>query len=282
MNTIIRIIYKYYIAFVHSTKLFFRSFMILSLRDWIRFWLPGPYTGKDISFGPLHYVFRSKHLSDRIVDLYMITTCVKDKQYNPPTFEIHPNDTVIDIGGHIGSFSLYAAYKASTGRVFVYEPAPENFAYLQKNIQLNHASHITAEKSAVAAEKGTRTFFSNNLNSAESSMHTTSNHGQQITVPSITLTDIFEEHNISTCNFLKLDCEGAEYEILFTTPRSYLRRINKIAMECHNPSYFNISDPRYTQETMQTFLRNNGFIVKEIKENAMHSLLFAWHDTSSN
>ena len=45
--------------------------------------------------------------------------------------------------------------------------------------------------------------------------------------------NIFEENNISHCNFLKLDCEGAEYEILCNLPTKYFKKIDKIVMECH-------------------------------------------------
>lgn len=229
----------------------------------------------------LHYAIHSRHLSERIADLYMIMTCVRDRQYNPPSFEIKPHDTIVEIGGHIGSFSVYAAGKASQGRMLVYEPDPENFTYLQKNINLNKLSNITPKKMAVAVEKGTRMFFPSTVNTAESSMYKSKKRNQGIQVPTTTLSQIFEEHTITFCDFLKLDCEGAEYEILFNTPVLYLNRIGKIAMECHNPSYFNISNPQYNTGAMKKFLRSNGFTVTEVKENAMHSLLFALRNTSN-
>lgn len=271
-----RLSYKYTIAVTNSLVLFFRSFVFLPFRTWLRFWIPGAYADGEIKIDSLRYALHNRHLSERIADLYMIMTCVKDKQYNPSSFEIRPRDTIVEIGGHIGSFSVYAARKAPQGRVVVYEPDPGNFAYLQKNVHLNKLSNVTAKKMAVATKKGMRMFFPSTVNTAESSMYATK--GQSIQVPTTTLSHIFEEHAVVSCDFLKLDCEGAEYEILFGTPVSCLDKIQKIAMECHNPSYFNIADPRYTQESMKTFLSSNGFAVTEIKENAMHSLIFARRD----
>ena len=276
IQKIIRLLYKHSIAVINSLILFFRSFLFLPFRTWLRFWIPGAYTDREIRIGSLRYSIHNHHLSERIVDLYMIMTCARDKQYNPSSFEIKPHDTVVEIGGHIGSFSVYAAREASRGRVLVYEPDPENFTYLQKNIDLNKLSNITAEKMAVAAEKGTRMFFPSTMNTAESSMYAIKRQKRDIQVSTTTLSHIFEEHAITSCDFLKLDCEGAEYEILFGTPASYLKKIQKIAMECHNPSYFNMSDPQYNRESMKKFLQSNGFVVTEVKENAMHSLLFAW------
>lgn len=277
-----RLCYKYTIAVTNSLVLFFRSFVFLPFRTWLRFWIPGAYTDGEMRIDSLYYAIHSRHLSERIADLYMIMTCVKDKQYNPPSFEIKPYDTIVEVGGHIGSFSVYAARKAPQGRVVVYEPDPGNFTYLQKNIHLNKLSNITAKKIAVAAKNETRIFFPSTVNTAESSMYAVKGRGQGIQVPTTTLSHMFEEHAIGSCDFLKLDCEGAEYEILFGTPASCLKKIQKIAMECHNPSYFNIADPHYTQEDMKTFLCNNGFVVTEVKENAMHSLLFARRNTQES
>lgn len=273
MKREIRLLYKYRVAVTNSLALFFRSFTFLPFKTWLRFWMPGTYNNNEITICSLCFAMHNRHLSERIADLYMIMTCVKDAQYNPPSFEIKSRDTIIDIGGHIGSFSIYAAGKASKGRVFVYEPDPGNFTYLQKNIHLNKLSNIITKKMAVAGEKGTRMFFPSTVNTAESSMYATKR--ESIQVPTTTLSHIFEEYALVSCDFLKLDCEGAEYEILFNTPSQYFKKIEKIAMECHNPSYFTIADPAYTISGMIRFLQQRGFAVVEVKENAMHSLLFA-------
>ena len=50
---------------------------------------------------------------------------------------------------------------------------------------------------------------------------------------SVALKDIFDEHDIERCHFLKLDCEGAEYELLYNLPGEYYSRIERIVMEYH-------------------------------------------------
>jgi hypothetical protein len=52
-------------------------------------------------------------------------------------------------------------------------------------------------------------------------------------VTSITLKDLFDKQGIERCNLLKLDCEGSEYEILYTLPSAYYSRIDTIVMEYH-------------------------------------------------
>jgi len=224
----------------------------------------------------------NRRLSERIADLYMIMTCVLDKQYTPPGFELKRDATILDIGGHIGSFAIWAGKTAPDGRVFVFEPNPDTFALLEKNIAANTITNVIPAPVAVSGAKSTRTFYASTMNTAESGFYNKGATAKQITVESLALNDIFRQYDISSCDFLKLDCEGAEYEILFTAPAECLGRIQVIAMECHNPAYFNISNPDYTQESMKQFLQKNNYIVREVKENAMHSLIFARRSSQKN
>ena len=47
------------------------------------------------------------------------------------------------------------------------------------------------------------------------------------------LKQIFDDNNIECCDFLKLDCEGAEYEIIKNLPSEYFRKIKKMVIEYH-------------------------------------------------
>ena len=52
-------------------------------------------------------------------------------------------------------------------------------------------------------------------------------------INAITLQDIFEKHRLEKIDFLKMDCEGAEYEIIMNAPSSILNKIQKISTEIH-------------------------------------------------
>lgn len=54
-----------------------------------------------------------------------------------------------------------------------------------------------------------------------------------IDVSAITLADLLDRHSIAECDFLKLDCEGAERDIVLETPIPVLRRIRRISLEYH-------------------------------------------------
>ena len=74
-------------------------------------------------------------------------------------------------------------------------------------------------------------------------------------VPGITLEQALESVGLAHCNLLKVDCEGAEYEIFFNTPPEVLERVERIIMEYHD----NVIKHSHTE--LITFLTHHGFAV---------------------
>ena len=72
-------------------------------------------------------------------------------------------------------------------------------------------------------------------------------------VDSISLQKIFDDNNIEHCNFLKLDCEGAEYEIIKNLPIAYLEKIDKIIIEYHSADSY----PELLNELKEIFTNHN-------------------------
>lgn len=163
-------------------------------------------------------------------DFMAFTNVWLAEDYYRPKFEIKPDDTIIDIGSHIGLFALYVARFCTRGTIFCFEPVKENYDLLQENLKLNNIKNVVAFNLAVS---GTSSFVSLFLNDDKSahSIHTTSPN--EIKVESKSLKDIIDENRIKICNFVKIDCEGAEYEILGKLPQGYFSRIEKMAIEYH-------------------------------------------------
>ena len=67
---------------------------------------------------------------------------------------------------------------------------------------------------------------------------------------------------------MKIDCEGAEYEILFSLSKKELEKIKKISMEFHNYG-------EYTGEDLAKFLHKNGFKIKLINDGKMFGRIYA-------
>jgi len=155
------------------------------------------------------------------------------KVYNPKHFEIQEGDTVVDLGAHIGIFTVFAAKTAQT--VYSYEPEPANFAMLKINIKLNHLdTKVKTFQSAVADKRG---FFPLYIceGSARGIASLAHRKTKNILVKAVTLEDVFTENKLSHIDFLKVDVEGTELDIFNSTKESHLTAIKKIAMECHSP-----------------------------------------------
>jgi FkbM family methyltransferase len=154
--------------------------------------------------------------------------------YTPRYLPIERDDLVVDIGANIGVFSVYAASK-TRNIVYAIEPSPANFQAVQRNILSNKLQNVCALNYAVSDRSGTELFFSTGASQhhrLKKVIHETA--AAYIEVPSITLQDLMDRQQIAQIDFLKLDCEGAEEAILQSTPRSYLQRVRKIALEFHD------------------------------------------------
>ncbi len=157
------------------------------------------------------------------------------RAYSPAGFTIGRNDIVVDIGAHIGIFSLFAA-RQTDGVVYAYEPFPGNAELLRSNIAANGARNIQVRELAVAGEIGIAALAVGEL-SVGNLVGPSASDGAvsgTLQVRSTTLEQIFIDENLHHIDFLKLDCEGCEGAILQATPDDVLRRVSKIAIEFHD------------------------------------------------
>jgi FkbM family methyltransferase len=176
------------------------------------------------------------------------------KDYTPPGFEIGSDFTVVDIGANVGIFSIYAARRTKR-MIHAYEPFPTAIEYLRTNLKSNGIQNVVIHQCAVSHQEGSaKLFLSNSIgghrlfqaNDQEVLHHS-------VEVPAITLPEIMEREKIEIIHHLKMDCEGAEGAILSSTPRDYLRRIQRIALEFHD----NVSPLNH--EEIRALLEKSGF-----------------------
>jgi len=152
--------------------------------------------------------------------------------------KVKKNPTIIDIGANVGYFTMFAASKYPDSTIYSYEPIYSNFEKLIKNKQLNDTKKIYCFNKAVCGHNGIIEIFFDKTDSFTTSATIVNDNInddlQSIDVQCLTLAEVFKENNINNCDLLKLDCEGAEYDILFNTPKEILIKIDQMAIEVHS------------------------------------------------
>ena len=163
-------------------------------------------------------------------DLMALTHVWMIQEYSGDDFPISNDDVIIDVGAHIGLFALFASQFCKNGKIFCYEPIKENYKILIENIEMNQIQNIFPNNLAVTKETSRVKIFLNDDQSGHSMFTQNKNF---VEVDSKSLSDIFIDNGIKECDFLKLDCEGAEYEIIESLPSDLFTKINKTAIEYH-------------------------------------------------
>ena len=150
---------------------------------------------------------------------------------------IKKNPTIIDIGANAGFFTMFAVSKYPECTVYSYEPIYSNFQQLIKNRELNSTKKIYCFNSAVCGHNGKIKMSHNKTGSFTTTASIINNDGdddkESIEVSCLKLSELFKENNLDSCDLLKLDCEGAEYDILYNTPKEILNKIDQMAIEVH-------------------------------------------------
>jgi FkbM family methyltransferase len=165
------------------------------------------------------------------------------------------NAIILDIGAHIGAFSASAARAARGVTVYAFEPAPENLELLSNNVARNRLSNVRVSAQAVSGRPGTRQLHLSD-SPAGHSLHGHEPSERQLAVETVTLDEILSRHAMDAVDLLKMDCEGAEYEILEGASTETLNRLRRIAMEVHT------LDESRTPARLATMLEGHGFNVR--------------------
>lgn len=129
------------------------------------------------------------------------------------TQTISPGAVVLDIGAHVGHYTLLAAHATGPdGRVFAFEPATENFELLRRNIRANGYKNVVALQKAVASRSGRRMLLlSESPDSHGFYEHPLSPARGTYAVDCVSVDDFIGEDRVDV---VKIDIEGAESEAL--------------------------------------------------------------------
>ncbi|MBM3213305.1 FkbM family methyltransferase [Candidatus Poribacteria bacterium] len=139
--------------------------------------------------------------------------------FNDPEIELleqrlKPGMTVVDVGANVGCLSLVMARQVGrTGKVFAFEPGPDNYARLVANVARNHVDVVVAEGSAVTDEVGETTLYLSAEACGDHSIRPGESRRRSVIVPTTSLDAYLGSASVRP-DFVKIDVQGAEGAVL--------------------------------------------------------------------
>jgi FkbM family methyltransferase len=158
-------------------------------------------------------------------------------------FRPKEKDIVVDIGAHIGRYTIISSKRIGpNGKVVAIEADPANFEMLNRNVNLNKLTNVTSLNYAVYSNQTKLKLYLPGKKSGFTIYNTImvnrgKHQGKFIEVNGNTLDNLLEQNkiNFANINWIKIDVEGAEFEVL-KGAQNVLSKSNDIAIliEIHN------------------------------------------------
>jgi FkbM family methyltransferase len=186
-------------------------------------------------------------------------------------WELEQKPVVVDIGANVGAWVVWLSEKRPGLRGTSYEPDPQAAAYLRRNLELNGlADRVDVHEEAVSDHTGTARLFQAQPGDGASSLRSVS-HAVEFERESVVSTVSFDdavariEGDIS---LVKIDCEGAEYDIVEASSPEAWSRVKRVVVEYH-PA------PAEKLDALRARLRELGYeVVRERQRSAGEGTLW--------
>ena len=178
---------------------------------------------------------------------------------------IKPGDTILDIGANIGYYALLESrLTGPSGKVYAIEPVSNNYHILLKNIKLNSIKNIKTFKLAIGSERKKGEIYVADKGNISSFIYKKeANLINKEEVQIMTVDDFAFEHRISP-DFIRMDVEGYEKEIIQGMPKTLLRK-PKLFIEVH-PHLMDKNELERMFSTIKKSGYSNAIVIKERNE----------------
>lgn len=166
--------------------------------------------------------------------------------------DLDENPAIIDVGANTGLFALRMKQLYPKSKIYCFEPFAPNNKQLRDNIAMSGYKDISVFQQGVGGTTRTEKLFIHKTNVGGHSIiksETGSDEFEKIDI--VSLKEVFKNNGIVKCSLLKLDCEGAEYEILKSIDSELAAQIDKIIFEP--------TRSLYDVEELRTHLTSVGF-----------------------
>ena len=148
-----------------------------------------------------------------------------------PEYQPNSSHTVLDVGAHIGDFSLLMSRRVA--RVYSIEARRETFALLKTNLFVNNVTNVIADHVALSDKNGFCRLYLATEGESWGDSTTFDFNGSAENVSCVTLQRYLFERNIPRVDFAKFNCEGAEFPILMSADQSTLSRFETLLVLYH-------------------------------------------------
>jgi len=177
------------------------------------------------------------------------------------------NDIVIDIGAGVGTETMFFIQKIGEGgKLFNFEASPSTYNRLELLIEKNRVKTCENFNIAVSGKEGE--IWIEEIEDHQKAQ--INNNKKGIEVKAISLDEFIKEEGIIKINFIKVNIEGAEYEMIDGMKDS-IKITENIAISCHD--FLFEENGRIRNKTL-TFLKENGFTTFE--NNTGHQVVDSW------
>ena len=172
-----------------------------------------------------------------------LTEIVYNNEYNLDKFK-NIKGTIIDIGGNSGVATIILAKQNPDSKIYSYEPDHNLYLNIIKNVQINNLNNVYVFNIAVSDKNGVcqlskfpsmtgaNTIYANNK-FIDYTRNTVINN----TIKTISLDTLINEHKIKSIDLLKIDCEGAEYNIIYGSNLFKKNIVKNMVGEFHDLKY---------------------------------------------
>jgi FkbM family methyltransferase len=222
----------------------------------------------ETTVGNFKISYRENSADEGVLKLYSFENDIYFKKV--PEYHPKADHIIIDVGAHIGTFSVLAASRVPCGKVFAIEACQDTFNYLKKNAEQNGFGNIIPARLALCDKPGTIRLYHDleEGNWGNTIVKKVSDTFEDC--PADTLERFLKSRDIERCHFLKINCEGAEFGIILSTPQQTLRKIKVFHISYHSDLAEGCSE-----NDLMKHLQGAGFYVRKVLTGEKRGWLIA-------
>jgi FkbM family methyltransferase len=235
------------IRYVRNWRVYFEQKRNASYSN-VRFLTRGGGLMFDVPTRELYLVFKEIFMTD----FYSIRNWLPQLPAQP---------VIVDVGANAGYFDTLVLSQKNDARIYAYEPIERNVTLFRNNIDLNPSikNNINLFHRAVTGKPAEFVVLykeADSDNSVTASVYQDfeTHNLKSVSVRAISLAQIMEGNKLDRIDFLKLDCEGSEYPIVYDSPADIWKKVNSIFLEVHN-----LDKEKRNYEALNNFLMTVGY-----------------------